>query len=585
MNRVLLVDDDRELHKLLGAHLSKYQSSFEIVHADTGQKALDILERENISVLITDVVMPDIDGLQLLAHMNKQYPDIPCIVITSYSLPMLTGRLLSKVFHYIKKPISPPELSKTIIRALEQPQEKGNLGQLSVAGILQLVEMEEKTCLLDVHLSGERQGSLVIVEGELHNAVCGKLIGEEAALNLLCLDEVQVSRRALPEKKIVRRIHKSNQNLLLNAMHLKDSKEDDTADKERKKSQKQLDEGIALCQRLEFKKSQKSLFTILKGDRNNFLAWLWFSRTLTDMKRLKMALTEVHKLQPDYPEMLEDIKKIRSSDIVPYTKLTRCPFCYAPVDVQAPWCHYCKSNLLVDASTFSQMYTNTVHPTFVQQALERFEKVLDGELNTKLLFYAGAACLNLGKFNKALTYFDLLLPIIPPDNPYKKMVGQVVEFIASNQQHEETETHTEKNQDEQAEENQEQKQLVTKKPTQKTILVVEDSSTTRKVIKMTLENGGFRIIEAIDGVEALSKLNDERPDLVLLDIMLPKIDGYNILSILKRNKEMKTVPVIMLTGKNRILDKVKGKLSSANAYLTKPFKPEVLINAVNKHIH
>lgn len=79
----------------------------------------------------------------------------------------------------------------------------------------------------------------------------------------------------------------------------------------------------------------------------------------------------------------------------------------------------------------------------------------------------------------------------------------------------------------------------------------------------------------------LQSLSLEAPDLVLLDIMLPKIDGYRILSILKKNSDTKDIPVVMLTSKNRIIDKVKGRLSAASAYLTKPFKPAELIDMVN----
>jgi twitching motility two-component system response regulator PilG len=216
-----------------------------------------------------------------------------------------------------------------------------------------------------------------------------------------------------------------------------------------------------------------------------------------------------------------------------------------------------------------------VEQRLLRPAAARFEKVLAAEVNPKILFYAGVAYLNLNDFDKALTYFDLLMPIIQVDSRYQKVaeqVSQIVDYIASNQRLEER--------DEQPHVVKEQKQLIDNQVNRRTILVVEDSPTTRKVIKMTLQSGGFRVLEAVDGVEALSKLNDSKPDMVLLDIMLPKIDGYKLLSILKKNGETKDIPVVMLTSKNRIIDKVKGHLSSASAYLTKPFKPAELINVV-----
>jgi CheY-like chemotaxis protein len=118
----------------------------------------------------------------------------------------------------------------------------------------------------------------------------------------------------------------------------------------------------------------------------------------------------------------------------------------------------------------------------------------------------------------------------------------------------------------------------------KKVLIVEDSPTTRKVLKLNLQNNGFTVVESDDGLKALSKVNLEKPDLVILDVMLPKLDGYSILYMIRHNNDLKDTPVIMLTSKTSLTDKVRGKLSSANAYLTKPFDPDTLISEVEKHI-
>ena len=83
----------------------------------------------------------------------------------------------------------------------------------------------------------------------------------------------------------------------------------------------------------------------------------------------------------------------------------------------------------------------------------------------------------------------------------------------------------------------------------------------------------------------MSKLNETRPDLILLDIILPKMDGYKILSIIKENPEFKQIPVIMLTSKDGIINKVKGKVAGSTAYLTKPFDPTQLVATIEKHLN
>ena len=118
----------------------------------------------------------------------------------------------------------------------------------------------------------------------------------------------------------------------------------------------------------------------------------------------------------------------------------------------------------------------------------------------------------------------------------------------------------------------------------KKVLVVEGSSTTRKVIVLTLQQRGYSVVEAGDGLEALSRLNEEKPNLILLEIILPKMDGHKILTIIKDNPEFRDIPIIMLTSKDGFMNKMKNKLAGSAAYLTKPFKPERLLSTVEKYL-
>ena len=101
---------------------------------------------------------------------------------------------------------------------------------------------------------------------------------------------------------------------------------------------------------------------------------------------------------------------------------------------------------------------------------------------------------------------------------------------------------------------------------------------------LTLKPKGYVVVEARDGLEALGKINEERPDLVLLDIILPKMDGHRILAIIRRTPELKHTPVIMLSSKGSMMDKVKSRLKGSTDYLTKPFAPYDLIETIEKHL-
>ncbi len=117
------------------------------------------------------------------------------------------------------------------------------------------------------------------------------------------------------------------------------------------------------------------------------------------------------------------------------------------------------------------------------------------------------------------------------------------------------------------------------------ILVVEDSAISRKAIKLALAEKNYEVVEAKDGFEALGKLGEERPDLVLLDLILPKMDGYAVLAAMKKDSNYKHIPVIVLTSRDTLLDKLKGRMSGTDEYLTKPFQPDELLKKVEKHLN
>lgn len=119
----------------------------------------------------------------------------------------------------------------------------------------------------------------------------------------------------------------------------------------------------------------------------------------------------------------------------------------------------------------------------------------------------------------------------------------------------------------------------------KTILVVEDSRTQRKSICRMLLDSGYDVIEAEDGLEALAVIDNNKLDMILLDIIMPGIDGYKLAKIIKERQDMDNVFITMLTSRDSLIDKVRGRVSGVDEYLTKPFKKQVLIDRVNKYLH
>ncbi len=115
------------------------------------------------------------------------------------------------------------------------------------------------------------------------------------------------------------------------------------------------------------------------------------------------------------------------------------------------------------------------------------------------------------------------------------------------------------------------------------VLVIDDSNTIRRSAEIFLKQGGYTVVLAEDGFDALAKVNDHQPHLIFCDILMPRLDGYQTCAIIKRNPKFSGVPVIMLSSKDGLFDKARGRMVGSQDYLTKPFTKDQLLQAVEQH--
>ena len=113
------------------------------------------------------------------------------------------------------------------------------------------------------------------------------------------------------------------------------------------------------------------------------------------------------------------------------------------------------------------------------------------------------------------------------------------------------------------------------------VLVIDDSNTIRRSAEIFLRQAGFEVILAEDGFDALAKISDHQPKVIFVDIMMPRLDGYQTCALVKQNPNLKSTPVIMLSSKDGVFDRARGRLAGSDRYLTKPFTKETLVEAVN----
>lgn len=116
------------------------------------------------------------------------------------------------------------------------------------------------------------------------------------------------------------------------------------------------------------------------------------------------------------------------------------------------------------------------------------------------------------------------------------------------------------------------------------VMVIDDSKTIRRTAESLLKKEGCDVVTATDGFEALSKIADHQPQIVFVDIMMPRLDGYQTCALVKNNHVFKSTPVIMLSSKDGLFDKARGRIVGSEEYLTKPFTREELLGAIRRHV-
>lgn len=115
------------------------------------------------------------------------------------------------------------------------------------------------------------------------------------------------------------------------------------------------------------------------------------------------------------------------------------------------------------------------------------------------------------------------------------------------------------------------------------VMVVDDSKTIRRTAETLLAGKGCQVLTATDGFEAMAKIADHQPNIIFVDIMMPRLDGYQVCALIKNNRRFRKTPVVMLSSKDGLFDRARGRIVGSSQYLTKPFTREELLEAVSQH--
>ena len=222
---VLLVDDEASLLHGMLAWLEKNAAGFAVMGASDGIRALELIDRHKPDLVVTDIRMPGLSGLELLLACRRRFPDVKFVICTAYGSAELERDLLnSGALRFLRKPVDLAVLERTIGEILSADAVRGQAGFLSgisVAGFVQLLAAERQTVSLSLAGPGRENGVLFFDSGELIHAACGELSGEPAAMKLLGWEAAEMSLlRDGP--RVGRTVEHSLNYLIMEAVRLKD---------------------------------------------------------------------------------------------------------------------------------------------------------------------------------------------------------------------------------------------------------------------------------------------------------------------------------------------------------------------------
>jgi CheY-like chemotaxis protein len=227
MTEILVVDDDKSFLKSMVLGLKSISPSLSVLSAENGLEAVELLKKNCICLLVTDLKMPEMDGFELLAYVMEHYPDISVVVTTGHSIPAAQSEALNEAALIVLfKPFSLQDLTLTVSQLLEKQVDGGTLFNVSPGTFMQLINMEQKTCTLRIQEKTSGQmGVLFFREGQLLDARMGDQQGETASLEIFSWDHISLSIQndcSLYDRKITRSMNA----LILEATQLTDENAD-----------------------------------------------------------------------------------------------------------------------------------------------------------------------------------------------------------------------------------------------------------------------------------------------------------------------------------------------------------------------
>lgn len=350
-----------------------------------------------------------------------------------------------------------------------------------------------------------------------------------------------------------------------------------------------MQEGMAAAKAGDQRRARTMLIEASELDPDNESVWLWLSSVAETAEEAAGYLRRALKINPNNERAREWLAKIQPE---PEPLAYRCPLCRTAHPKKIQKCSACKAILELE-SLDAIIKNEAVNERIILKAIERYESSGGDEFEKH--FNLGLAYLNLKRMEEARKHLKVASQLRPDDKSLRALLAALEPQRPTHGQQppapqvgHRAAARAEFRAEAMVAPAAQPKPQAKPEPAKKQhsrgiILIIDDSPTVLKIVGVTLERQGYQVMVASGAIEALAKLNEALPDLILLDITMPNVDGYQLCKLLRANDKTRDIPIIMLTGKDGFFDKMRGKITGATEYITKPFEPATLLDAVARH--
>ena len=328
-----------------------------------------------------------------------------------------------------------------------------------------------------------------------------------------------------------------------------------------------LQAGIKAAKNGRLEEAREQLKKATELNPNNAYAWIWLAG-VTDKPEISITyLKQSLAIDPNNKHAQDGLRWAEQKlDQLKSTWV--CPLCYTNLPRQTTECTGCGS-ILTLSEPQKLLNNHTVDEVRIKAAINYYQEI--GSLrkgdNFNRHFNLGLAYLNGRNFADGIRHLNRALELRPDDKILSANLRlllkqpEIIAALAPAQSE------------------------INKVPLSLgTVLIVDDSPTVRKLVSLVLERHNYKVLTASDGFEAVSMVGNAVPDIILLDITMPKMDGYQVCKIMRDNDFTRDIPIIMLSSKDGFFDKVRGRIAGSTAYITKPFQPDQLLKTLQKHL-